>query len=53
MANPFFRNYGPFRLSEIIKVLNITNNSPFQDNEIHDIKDLASSSINDLTFSGT
>ncbi len=50
MSNPFFKNYGPFKISKIIKALNININKPFEDNEIHDIKDLTSSSVNDLTF---
>ena len=50
MANPFFRNYGPFKISKIIKDLNININNLSEDNEIYDVKDLASSSLKDLTF---
>ncbi len=50
MTNPFFKNCGPFRISEIIKLLNIKSASLNQSKEIKDVKDLFSSTENDITF---
>ena len=50
MSNPFFKNYGPLKISEIIKSLNINVAEAYKDKEIYDIKDLASSEQNDITF---
>ena len=49
MSNPFFKNQGPFKINDIIKLLklNIVIN---QNQEIYDIKDLVSSNKNDITF---
>ena len=49
MANPFFKNHGPFNILEILKLLNINSNKPFKQN-IHDIKDLLNATNDDLTF---
>ena len=50
MSNPFFKNYGPYKISEIIKSLNINIFEKYEDKEIHDIRDLASSVDKDITF---
>jgi len=50
MSNPFFKNHGPLMLSEVIKSLNINVDVKYKDKEIYDIKDLASSTDNDITF---
>ncbi len=50
MTNPFFKNNGPIKISDIIKYLNLNINSLKQDREIKDIKDLISSTENDITF---
>ncbi len=50
MSNPFFKNHGPLTISEIIQSLNINMDITYQDKEIHDIKDLFSSTENDITF---
>ena len=50
MTNPFFKNHGPFKVSEIFKSLNININSSLNDKKILDIKDLVSSNNNDITF---
>jgi len=50
MLNPFFKNQGPFKISEVIKSLNLNINDLQKDKEIHDIKDLVSSTNNDITF---
>ena len=49
MANPFFKNQGPLKINDIIKYLNI-NIKINQNQEIYDIKDLVSSTNNDITF---
>ena len=43
MTNPFFKNYGPIKLKDIYKVLNIKNDNNNK-NKIFDITDLNSAS---------
>ena len=50
MSNPFFKNNGPFKISDLTKSLDLNINKLKQDNEITDIKDLLSSTKNDITF---
>ncbi len=50
MSNPFFKNHGPFKISEIIKSLNIQNNPLSKEHEIQDIKDLLTSTESDISF---
>ena len=50
MTNPFFKNHGPFRVSEIIKFLKLNLKSLDKDIKIENVKDLVSSNENDLTF---
>ncbi len=50
MSNPFFKNHGPKKISELIKFLDLNTNNQFEDKEIKDIKDLTSSTQNDITF---
>ena len=50
MVNPFFKNYGPFKISEIIQILNLRTNNIDKDIEIKDIKDLSTSGLEDITF---
>ena len=50
MPNPFFVNDGPFKISKIIKFLNITNEKINEDLEISDIKDLFTSEKDNITF---
>ncbi len=50
MLNPFFKNHGPVKISQIIKYLNIKTNTLNEDNDILDIKDLLTATQNDLTF---
>ena len=50
MPNPFFVNNGPFKISEILKFLNITNEKINEDLEISDIKDLFTSEKDNITF---
>ncbi len=50
MNNPFFKNKGPLKFSDIIKILNLDIKKPDRDKEILDIKDLASATDADITF---
>ena len=50
MLNPFFKNNGPFKISELLKTINIEDNKIQTDTEISDIKDLNSSDRNQITF---
>ena len=50
MVNPFFRNNGPFKFSEILKDLNLKLDEKNKDLCIIDIKDLQNSKINEITF---
>jgi len=50
MGNPFFKNNGPFKLRDILRDLNLTNNQINQDQKIIDIKDLQNSKSNEITF---
>ena len=50
MSNPFFINRGPFKISEIIRFLNLNIDKMDKDKEIKDIKDLFSSIDGDITF---
>ena len=50
MYHRFFKNQGPIKVSEIINSLNININNVNEDKQIHDIKDLVSSTKNDITF---
>ena len=50
MSHPFFKNYGPISVSEIIKYLNIKTNKLKSDQNITDIKDLFTANNSDITF---
>ena len=50
MVNPFFKNYGPFKLSEILNDLNLKHDELNEDLNITNIQDLQSSQSNELTF---
>ena len=50
MSNPFFKNFGPLKISYILDTLKISKNFDFEDVDILDIKDLTSSNIGDITF---
>ena len=50
MFNSFFKNQGPIKILEIIRSLNLSVNTLNKDQEINDIKDLISSTENDITF---
>tara|TARA_B110000003_G_scaffold38825_1_gene35539 strand:+ start:1 stop:981 length:981 start_codon:yes stop_codon:yes gene_type:complete len=50
MQNPFFINNGPFKVSDILSILNLDNVDLDMDQKITDIKDLFASNINEITF---
>ena len=50
MPNPFFKNYGPFLVSDILKLINFEADNVKKDVELKDIKDLYSSNNTDITF---
>jgi len=50
MSNPFFNNYGPFKLKDILKTLNLDLDSFDENIEITDIKDLFSALKSEITF---
>ena len=50
MVNPFFKNNGPFKYADILKVLDINIDNVDSDLDILDIKDLLTSNHNEITF---
>jgi len=51
MTNPFFKNYGPFNILDILQFLKINHDvMPTNKEEVYDIKDLFSSTKKDITF---
>ena len=50
MSNIFFKNKGPFKFSDIAKILNLGLDIKKEDNQIKDIKDLFASDKDDITF---
>jgi len=50
MHNPFFKNNGPFKISDILNILNLNNINLNIDHNIVDIKDLFTSNIYEITF---
>ena len=50
MSNPFFKNNGPFKISEILGILNINTKIGNTDQSVLDIKDLYTSNTNEITF---
>ena len=50
MINPFFKNKGPFKIDKLLKYLGLKSIKNFKNIDIHDIKDLFSSTSKDITF---
>ena len=50
--NPFFKNFGPYNLKQILSFLNLSISVPnsVENIIIKDVKDLSSANTNDLTF---
>ena len=49
MINPFFKNNGPLKIFDILKILNLDLHNNLKDQKVLDIKDL-SSIVNVLLF---
>ncbi len=49
MKNPFFKNTGPHKLNELLRLINFKDQS-ISDFAVNDIKDLSTSEIGDITF---
>ena len=50
MNNPFFKNYGPFKIDDLLRFLDLSNTNNYKSDLIHDVKDLNSAQKNELTF---
>jgi UDP-3-O-[3-hydroxymyristoyl] glucosamine N-acyltransferase len=50
MVNPFFKNNGPFKFSQILKDLNIRTQDSNDDLKVIDINDLQNSKSGEITF---
>ena len=50
MINPFFKNHGPFHISELVSNLNINSLNLIKSDKVNNIKDLQSASVGDITF---
>jgi len=50
MLNPFFRNLGPFKITDIVQTLKIKSEETYVNQIVNDIKDLMASNTNDITF---
>ena len=50
MVNPFFKNKGPFKIDEILNLVEEKNIYNFKSQKIYDIKDLTNSTSKDITF---
>ena len=50
MNNPFFKNYGPFKIENLLELSGLSNLENYKDDLIHDVKDLHSSNNKELTF---
>jgi UDP-3-O-[3-hydroxymyristoyl] glucosamine N-acyltransferase len=50
MINPFFKNNGPLKISDILQLINLDDFKITNDQKINDIKDLSTSEKNDITF---
>jgi len=50
MLNPFFKNFGPFKIEKLLKKINIDNKENFKNDKIYNVSDLSSATNKDLTF---
>jgi len=50
MVNPFFKNNGPFKISDILQLINLDDFEDDNHQKITDIKDLFTAEKNDITF---
>jgi len=50
VINPFFKNYGPFKINDLLKDLKFTSKEIFREELVNDIRDLTSADKSHLTF---
>tara|TARA_B100001057_G_scaffold261737_1_gene261990 strand:- start:1175 stop:2155 length:981 start_codon:yes stop_codon:yes gene_type:complete len=50
MSNIFFNNHGPFKVTDILKSLDLYTEEIYVNEIVNDIKDLTNSNTNDITF---
>ena len=50
MVNPFFKNNGPFKISDILQLINLDHLKIVNDQKINDIKDLFLSKLSLVIF---
>jgi len=50
MVNPFFKNFGPFKISDLLKAINLQKIKFEKDDDITDIKDLSNANESHITF---
>ena len=50
MINPFFKNHGPYKILDLIKLIELKDFKITNDRDIFDIKDLLNAQESDLTF---
>ena len=50
MINPFFKNKGPFKIDKLLELSEVDNTNNFKKDKVSDIKDLVSSTKNNITF---
>jgi len=50
MLNPFFKNFGPFKIEKLLINSGINNAQNFRNDKIYDVKDLITATKKDFTF---
>jgi len=50
MSNHFYKNHGPFLMSDILKTINVKNELIDLNFKVKDVKDLNSANVSDITF---
>ena len=50
MINPFFKNFGPFTIDNILDLCQIKHNQEYKNNKVFDICDLSNATAKDITF---
>ena len=50
MSNQFFLNHGPFKINDILKILNLNLDEIYANENVNDVKDLIESNEKDITF---
>ena len=50
MVNPFYKNHGPVKISEILNILKLDDVKLLIDQDIFDVKDLVAAQKNEITF---